>query len=150
VAGPLKTRILEDIKTAMKAGDKTRLACLRLIASEIKQREVDGRIELDDRTCLEVLAKMIKQRKDSITQFTAGGRDDLVAKESYECEVIQGYLPEALSEAELDVIVEAAVAETGASGPKDMGRAMAVVKARAQGRADMGVLSARLKKRLGG
>src|SRR5262244_3591873 len=147
---PLKDRITEDMKTAMRAGEKERLATIRLILSAIKQREVDERITLDDGQVLAVLEKMVKQRKESITQFEAGGRPDLVAKESAEMGVLQGYLPAQLSEAELDSLIAEAMASTGAASIKDMGKVMGVVKAKAQGRADMGAVSARIKQKLSG
>ena len=147
---PLKDRITEDMKTAMRAGEKERLATIRLILSAIKQREVDERITLDDSQVLAVVEKMIKQRKEAIVQFEAGGRPDLVAKESAEIAVLQGYLPAQLSEADLDSLIAEAIASTGAASIKDMGKVMGVVKAKAQGRADMGAVSARIKQKLSG
>jgi uncharacterized protein YqeY len=145
---PLKERINEDMKSAMRAGEKERLATIRLILAAIKQREVDERVTLDDTQVLAVLEKMIKQRKESISQFEAGGRADLVAKESAEVAVLQVYLPAQLSDAELDALIAEAIASTGASSVKDMGKVMGVVKGKAQGRADMGAVSARIKAKL--
>ncbi|WJW75376.1 GatB/YqeY domain-containing protein [Thiohalobacter sp. IOR34] len=146
----LKARIQEDMKAAMRGGDKSRLATIRLIMAAIKQREVDERIELDDAQITAVLDKMVKQRRESIAQFKKAGRDDLVEKESQELEVIQTYLPEPLSEAEIEALVEAAIAETGASSIKDMGKVMGLLKPKLQGRADMGAVSGRIKARLSG
>jgi uncharacterized protein len=146
----LKDRITEEMKNAMRAGDKERLATIRLILSAIKQREVDERIQLDDTQVLAVVEKMVKQRKESIAQFEAGGRADLVAKEQAEMTVLQTYLPAQMSDAELDALITEAVASTGAASIKDMGKVMAAVKAKAQGRADMGAVSARIKQKLSG
>jgi uncharacterized protein len=144
----LKDRITEDMKTAMKAGAKERLATIRLALAAIKQREVDERISLDDTQVLAVLDKMIKQRRESITQFQTGGRADLVAKETAEIAVLQGYLPAQLTEAEIDEAIAQAIAATGAASVKDMGKVMALVKPKAQGRADLGAVSARIKQKL--
>jgi uncharacterized protein len=144
----LKERITEDMKTAMRAGDKERLATIRLALASIKQREVDERITLDDTQVLSVLEKMIKQRREAITQFKSGGRQDLVDKESAEIEVLKGYLPAQLSEAELDVLIAQAIAASGAASIKDMGKVMAALKPQVQGRADMGAVSARIKQKL--
>lgn len=144
----LKDRITEDMKTAMRAGEKERLATIRLILSAIKQREVDERITLDDTQVLAVVEKMVKQRKEAITQFEAGGRADLVTKEQAEIAVLQTYLPAQMSEAELDALIAEAIASTGAASIKDMGKVMGAVKAKAQGRADMGAVSARIKQKL--
>jgi uncharacterized protein YqeY len=141
----LKERITEDMKASMRSGDKERLAGIRLVLAAIKQREVDERILLDDTQVLAVLDKMIKQRRESITQFAAGGRADLVAKESAELAVLQSYLPAQLAEAEVEILIRAAIANTGATSMKDMGKVMAAVKPQVQGRTDMGVLSARIK-----
>lgn len=146
----LKTRITADMKTAMKAGDKPRLGTIRLMQAAIKQREVDERIELDDAQVLSVLEKMLKQRRDSVEQYERAGREDLAAVERAEITVIQDYLPTPLTEAELQAVIEQAVADTGASGPQDMGRVMAAVKTAAAGRADMGQVSASVKRRLAG
>jgi hypothetical protein len=145
----LKDRITEDMKTAMKAADKERLATIRLALAAIKQREVDERITLDDAQVLAVLDKMIKQRREAITQFQAGGRADLVARETAEIGVLQGYLPAQLSEAELDELIAQSIAAAGATSVKDMGKVMALVRPRAQGRADLGAVSARIKQKLG-
>jgi uncharacterized protein YqeY len=145
----LRERITEDMKTAMRAGDKERLGTIRLALAAIKQREVDERITLDDTQVLAVLEKMIKQRRESVTQFESGKRADLVAKENAEIEVLQGYLPAQMSAAEIEALITEAIAATGASSLKDMGKVMAAVKPKAQGRADMGALSARIKQKLG-
>ena len=146
----LKERISEDMKTAMRSGDKDRLAVIRLLQAAIKQREVDERITLDDAQITAVLEKMIKQRKESIVAFEKGGRADLVAKESGEIAVLQPYLPAQLSDAELDALIADAIASTGAASIKDMGKVMGVVKAKAAGKADMGAVGARIKAKLGG
>jgi len=146
----LKSQIQSDMKTAMKAGAKARLGAIRLILAAITQREVDERIELDDSQVLAVLDKMVKQRRDSITQYSAAGRQDLADVEQFELEVIQGYMPAALSETELSALLDAALAQTGASGMSDMGRVMAVLRPQIQGRADMGAVSALVKRRLAG
>ncbi len=137
------------MKSALKAGDKERLGVIRLMLAAVKQREVDERIELNDQQVLEALDKMVKQRRESITQYDAGNRADLADRERFEIGVIQEYLPEPLSESEIDALVAAAIAETGAASIKDMGKVMGIVKPRAQGRADMGAISARIKAKLG-
>ena len=144
----LKERITEDMKSAMRAGEKERLGTIRLALAAIKQREVDERITLDDGQVLAVLEKMIKQRKEAITQFQAGGRADLVAKESAEVSILESYLPARMSDAELDALIAGAIASSGATSAKDMGKVMALVKSQAQGRADMGAVSARVKEKL--
>ena len=146
----LKERITDDMKAAMRSGDKARLGVIRMVTSAIKQREVDERITLDDAQVIAVLEKMIKQRKESITQFEAGKRPDLVEKESAEVALLQGYLPSRLSEAEVDVLIAEAVASTGASSVKDMGKVMAIIKGKAQGRADMAAVGTKIKAKLGG
>ena len=146
----LKDRITEDMKTAMRAGEKERLATIRLILSAVKQREVDERITLDDSQVLAAIEKMVKQRKEAITQFEAGGRADLVAKETAEIVILQTYLPTQMSDAEIDGLITEAIASTGAASIKDMGKVVAAVKAKAQGRADMGAVSARIKQKLSG
>ena len=146
----LKDRITEDMKAAMRAKDSERLGTIRMIQAGIKQREVDERITLDDAQVLSVLEKMIKMRKESVAQFTTAGRTDLVDKETREIELLQSYMPAKLSDAELDAIIAAAVAESGATTVKDMGKAMNIIKQKAQGRADMAVVGARLKGKLGG
>lgn len=148
MSGSLKQRIQDDIKTAMRSKDKQRLTTLRLITSAIKQREVDERIELNDSQIIEILDKMLKQRRDSIGHFEAAGRDDLVAQESFEITVLQDYMPQPLSEAELAILIEQAVTETGASSAKEMGQIMALLKPQIQGRADMKAVSGEVKKRL--
>ena len=137
------------MKTAMKAGQKERLGVIRLIMSAIKQREVDERIVLDDAQILTVLDKMLKQRRDSISQYTAAGRTDLADVESAEVAIIQEYMPQALTDGEIEALIEQAVAETGASSIADMGKVMALLKPKMQGRVDMGAVSARIKARLG-
>jgi uncharacterized protein len=146
----LKLQIQSDMKTAMKAGDKTRLGVIRLMLAAIKQREVDERIELDDTQVLAVLDKMLKQRRDSIEQYSAAGREDLAAVERFEVEVIKSYLPKAMTDDEVSACIDAAIASTQASVMSDMGKVMAVLRAQVQGRADMGAVSARVKQRLGG
>ena len=146
----LKARITEDMKSAMRAKETARLGAIRLLLAAVKQREVDERIELDDPQVLSVLEKMIKQRKESLVQFQAGNRQDLVAKEAAEITLLQGYMPTQLSDREIDALINDAVASTGASSIKDMGKVMAVIKARAQGRADLGAVGAKIKAKLGG
>jgi uncharacterized protein len=145
---PLKERITEDMKSAMRAGEKERLGTIRLALAAIKQREVDERITLDDGQVLAVLEKMIKQRKEAITQFESGGRADLVAKERAELTVLQAYLPAQMSDAEIDALIAEAVSASGATSIKDMGKVMGIVKSKAQGKADMGAVSARIKQKL--
>jgi uncharacterized protein YqeY len=144
----LRERVQEDMKAAMRSGQKDRLGTVRLILAAIKQREVDERITLDDAQVIAVLEKMGKQRRESITQFEAGGRSDLVAKENAELAVISAYMPTPLSDAELDAIIQSAIAETGAASIKDMGKVMGVIKSKAQGRADLGAVGTRIKARL--
>ena len=144
----LRERITEDMKTAMRSGDKERLGHIRMLQAAIKQREVDERITLDDTQVMAVLEKMIKQRREAIAQFEAGGRADLAAKEATEITLLQTYLPEQLSAAELEALVAAAIAETGATTVKDMGKVMGLVKGRAAGRADMGAVGALIKSKL--
>jgi uncharacterized protein YqeY len=146
----LKDRITEDMKAAMRAKDADRLGTIRMITAAIKQREVDERITLDDTQVLAVLEKMIKTRKESVAQFQSGGRTDLVDKENREIALLQSYLPEQLSDAEVDTLIADAIAQSGATSVKDMGKAMAIVKQKAQGRADIGAVSAKLKAKLGG
>jgi uncharacterized protein len=145
---PLKQQITDDMKTAMKGGDKDRLGVIRLILAAIKQREVDERIALDDAQTLQVIEKMIKQRRDSITQFRAANREDLAGKEEYEVGVIQGYMPAQLSDAEVDAIIAKAIAESGAAGPRDMGKVIGRVRPEVAGRADMGKISELVKRKL--
>jgi uncharacterized protein YqeY len=144
----LKARIQEDMKSAMRAGEKDKLANIRMVMAAIKQREVDERIELDDAQVLSVIDKMVKQRRESITQFAAGGRADLVAKEEAELRLLAAYLPTPLTDAELDTLISEAVTTTGATSLKDMGKVMGAIKAKAAGRADMGAVGARIKARL--
>ena len=146
----LKDRVTEDMKAAMRAKDSERLGTIRMITAAIKQREVDERITLDDTQVLSVIEKMIKTRKESVVQFKSGGRDDLVARETKEIELLQGYLPSQLSEGEVDALIAEAIAESGATSIKEMGKAMALLKQKAQGRTDMAAASARLKAKLSG
>jgi len=146
----LRERITEDMKAAMRSGDKDRLGLIRMLQAAIKQREVDERITLDDTQTLAVIEKMVKQRRESVVQFEAGGRADLAARESAEINTLSDYLPAQLDAAELDGLIQAAIGETGATSVKDMGKVMAVVKGKAAGRADMGAVGARVKALLGG
>ena len=144
----LKAQIQEDMKAAMKGGDKVRLGVIRLIMAAIKQREVDERIDLNDEQILAVLDKMVKQRRDSIKQYSDAGRDDLARVEQAEVEIIQDYLPEALSEDEIDTIIEQAIRETGATSMQDMGKVMGLLRPAVQGLADMNAVSAAVRARL--
>jgi len=146
----LKERITEDMKAAMRASEKERLSTIRMAQAAIKQREVDERITLDDAQVIAVLEKMVKQRRESVTQFEQGGRMDLADKERAEIALLQTYLPTQLSPAELDTLIREAIASTGASSMKDMGKVMGAVKTKAAGRVAMGVVSARIKAALGG
>lgn len=146
---PLKAQIADDMKSAMRAKDAPRLAAIRLLMAGIKQREVDERIELDDAGVIAIVEKQIKQRRDAITQYEAGGRPELAASERFEMQVLEAYLPARLSDAEIDAVVASAVASTGATGVKDMGKVMAAVKPQLAGRADMAAVSARIKAALG-
>ena len=146
----LKARITDDMKAAMKGGDKPRLGTIRLMLAALKQREVDERIVLDDTQVLHTLEKMLKQRRDSITQYEAAQREDLAAQERFEVGVIESYLPAQLSEAELDALIAQCIADAGATSPRDMGKVMTLLKERATGRADMGALSQRVKAKLAG
>ena len=145
----LKERITEDMKTAMRAAQKERLGTVRMILAGIKQREVDERVSLDDSQVLAVIDKMVKQRKESIAQFETGGRADLVAKEKAEIALLQEYLPTQLAPAEIEALISAAIAKTGATSIKDMGKVMGALKSELAGRADMGAVSARIKHKLG-
>ena len=145
----LKGQITADMKTALKAGDKDRLKVVRLIMAAIKQVEVDKRTELDDSAVLSVIDKMVKQRRDSVEQFEKGGRDDLARIELAEIEVLDEYLPEQLSDAELDALIEEAISVTGAESIRDMGKVMGMIKSKAAGRADMGAVGGKVKARLG-
>jgi len=141
----LKDQIQDAMKTAMKSGDKERLAVIRLIMSAMKQVEVDERTELDDNRVLGILDKMVKQRRESISQFNAGGRQDLAEKEQAEIGIISDFLPQALSDAEIESIINKAISETGAASMKDMGKVMGLVKPQITGRADMGAVSGKIK-----
>lgn len=145
----LKTRILEETKTAMKARDKARVSALRMINAEMKRVEVDERRELSDDDVLTILTRMLKQRRDSLSQFESAGREDLAATERFEIEVVEGFMPAAMSEADIEALVDKVVAETGAAGMQDMGKVMGAVKGAITGRADMGLVSAKVKARLG-
>ena len=141
----LQKQIQDAVVSAMKAGEKKRLAIIRLMTSAMKQIEVDERIELDDARVIVILDKMVKQRRESIAQFKIAGRDDLVKQESYEIDIIQEFLPQAISEEEVDDIVNQAIEKTGAASIKDMGKVMGIVKPQISGRADMGEISGRIK-----
>jgi uncharacterized protein YqeY len=144
----LKAQLTDDMKTAMKAGDKERLGVIRLMLAALKQREVDERIEITDDVVLAVLEKMLKQRKDSISQFEAAGRDDLAKIEKFESGIIQAYMPQPLSSDEVQALVAQAIADTGAEGPQAMGKVIAALKPQLAGRADMGVVSGLVKNAL--
>ena len=146
----LKTRLTDDMKAAMKSGDRERLGVIRLVQAAIKQREIDERVELDDAQVLVVLDRMVKQRRDSVLQYQNAQREDLAERERFEIAVIQGYLPQPLSEAEIDAAINAALEQTGARAPADMGRVMAALKPALAGRADMGAVSGRVRDRLSG
>jgi uncharacterized protein YqeY len=146
----LKAKLTEDMKTAMKSGEKDRLGVIRLINAGIKQKEVDERVEMTDPLVLAVIEKMVKQRKDSISQYDAAGRDDLASIERYELGVLETYLPAKMDEASIQAAIDAAKAETGAAGPGDIGKLMAVLKPRLAGQADMGLVSQLVKKALAG
>ena len=146
----LKAKLTEDMKTAMKSGEKDRLGVIRLINAGIKQKEVDERVEMTDPLVLAVIEKMVKQRKDSISQYDAAGRDDLASIERYELCVLETYLPAKMDEASVQAAIDAAKAETGAAGPADIGKLMAVLKPRLAGQADMGLVSQLVKKTLAG
>jgi len=145
----LKGRITDAVKQAMRAGDRSRVAALRLVTAAIKQREVDERIELDDEQILALLSKQVKQRQESIQQYEAHNRADLAEKERYEIGILEEFLPQPLSEDEVEVLIQDALRETGASSMQDMGRVMGVLRPKLQGRADMGAASARVKALLG-
>lgn len=150
MASAIKAKIQEDMKTAMRSQEKERLATIRLIMAALKQREVDERIELSDEDILAILNKMIKQRRDSITQFEAGNRPDLAQKEAEEVSIIQQYLPAQLSATEIEQAVAAAVQESGATSAKDMGKVMGLLKTKLHGKADMTLVSAKVKEKLSG
>ena len=145
----LTARINDDVKAAMKAKDKPRLGVLRLITAAIKQREVDEQITLNDEQVLAVLEKMVKQRKDSITQYEKAGRDELAQQEAFEIAIIQDYMPEQLSDAEIDALIAEAISSSGAESMKDMGKVMGLLKPKLAGRADMGAVSGKIKAKLG-
>ena len=146
----LKQRLTDDMKAAMKAGEKERLGTIRLINAAIKQKEVDERIEMDDTLVLAILEKMMKQRKDSVTQFEAANREDLAVIERAEMAIIEQYLPAKLGEAEVLAVIDAVIKETGATGPADMGKVMGAIKPKLAGQADMGEVSKLIKQRLAG
>ena len=146
----LKDKLQQDMKTALRGGDKPRLGVIRLILAAVKQREVDERIELDDAQITTVLDKMSKQRRDSLEQYEKAGRDDLAGQEKFELDILQSYLPEQLGDAEIDALIEEAVQATGASSMKDRGKVMGQLKNKLQGRADMGAVSGKIKARLAG
>ncbi|MDJ0919229.1 MAG: GatB/YqeY domain-containing protein [Woeseiaceae bacterium] len=146
----LKGTIADDMKTAMKAGDKDRLKVVRLILNDIKRVELDTRSELNDAAVLGVVEKMVKQRRDSVEQFTKGGRTDLADIESAEIAVLEAYLPEQLDDAQIDAIIDETIGQTGAESIRDMGKVMGAIKAKVAGQADMGVVGAKVKARLAG
>ena len=144
-----RQRVLDDIKSAMKAGEKSRLTVLRSVSAAFRQKEIDERTELDEPAVVAILDKLVKQRRESISQYENAGREDLVAVEAAELEVLRGYLPEQLDEAGIDAAIDEAVGSTGATSVRDMGKVMGVLKPALQGRADMSVVSGRVKARLG-
>ena len=148
MASPLKDQITADMKTAMRAGDSDRLTVIRMIKAAIQRREVDDRVELDDGGVISIVQKLVKQGQDSASQFTQGGRQELADKELAEIDIIKQYLPEPLSDKDLDALIDAAITESSATSVKDMGKVMAIVREKAQGRADMGAVSSRVKSRL--
>ena len=145
----LKARVTEDMKAAMRAREAARLSTIRLLLAAMKQKEVDERVELSDADVVGIIDKMIKQRRESITQFEAGGRPELAAAERAEIEILQGYMPQRLTESEIDALIDAAIAGAGVSGMAAMGKVMSALKPQLAGRADMGEVSARVKLRLG-
>jgi len=145
----LKARVTEDMKAAMRARETARLSTIRLLLAAMKQKEVDERVELTDADVVGIIDKMIKQRRESITQFEAGGRPELAAAERAEIEILQGYMPQRLTESEIDALIDAAIAGAGVSGMAAMGKVMSALKPQLAGRADMGEVSARVKSRLG-
>lgn len=144
----IKDRIREDMKTAMRSHDAASLSTIRLLLAAIKQREVDEQIDADDAIVLQVIAKMVKQRRDSVEQYVSGGRQDLADKEAAEIKVLEGYLPKGLSDEEVNAVIDAAIAEVGQTGMVAMGKVMGLVKAKVAGRADLGKVSALVKARL--
>lgn len=149
MSSELKGRIVNAVKDAMRAGDKTRLGTLRLITAALKQREVDERIELGDDDVIAILSKMVKQRRESIDQYQKAGRDDLADKEQVEIDIIAEFLPQPLSDQEIQALIDQAISETGAESIRDMGKVMGLLKPKLQGRADMGQVSGLIKSRLG-
>lgn len=145
----LKDTLQADMKAALKGGEKERLKVVRMVLAAIKQQEIDQRIELDDAALLSVVTKMVKQRRDSITQFNQGGRADLAAAEEAEIKVLEAYLPEQLSADEIDTLIDAAITSTGATSMRDMGKVMGMLKQKIEGRADLGVVSGKVKSKLG-
>lgn len=145
----LKTRIMDDMKSAMRSKDSARLESIRMIRAAIQRREVDERVALDDAGVLQVLQKMLKQARDSVAQFEAGGRDDLASRERASIAVLESYLPEPLNDADLDRLIDEAIELSGAATVRDMGKVMGTLKSKVEGRADMGALGARVKQRLG-
>ena len=150
MASPLKQRILSDVTDAMRAKDKPRLGTLRLVTAAIKQIEVDSREDVDDAGVLAVLEKMLKQRRDSLQQYSDAGRTDLADQESYEIDIIEAYMPEALPAEELEALIDAAIAQAGAQSMRDMGKVMGLLKTQVQGRADLGAVSSSVKQKLAG
>ncbi len=150
MTSPLKQRILEDVTATMRARDKLRLGTLRLVTAAIKQVEVDSRSDLDDAGVLTVLEKMLKQRRDSLQQYSDAGRRDLADQERYEIAIIEAYMPESLPAVELEALIDAAIAETSATSMRDMGKVMGLLKSRVQGRADLGAVSGTVKQKLAG
>ena len=146
---PLKAQIQDDMKAALKGGDKLRLATVRMLLAAINQKEIDERIDIDDVQALAITEKLVKQRRESAEQYRGAGRDELAEKEEAEIEILKGYLPEPLGEAELDTLIDGAIADSGASSLKEMGQVMNLIKAQAQGRADMGAVSKKVKSKLG-
>ncbi len=149
MATTLKDQILADMKSAMRAGEKDRLGVIRMLKAAIQRREVDDRIELDDAGVLKIVEKLVKQGQDSAEQFTKGERQELADKELAEIEILKAYLPEPLSDSELDALIDTVISSTGAESLRDMGKVMNAIREQAQGRADMGVVGGRVKTRLG-
>lgn len=150
MSSPLKEQLSQDVKTALKGGDKGCVAALRFILAAVKQQEVDTRAELDDTAVVAILTKLANQRKESISQFEQAGREDLAAKERYELGILHAYLPPPLSEAEIDMLIDSALAETDAHAAKDMGKVMTALRPKLVGRADLAAVSAKVKQRLAG
>lgn len=146
----LKERIQDDMKSAMRARETARLSAIRMLIAAIKQREIDERTELDDAAVMATVEKLVKQRREAATQYEAGNRPELAANERFEAEILSAYLPAALSDAELDAAITAAIAESGAAGPGDMGRVMAILKPQLAGRADMSEVSRKVRARITG